>query len=113
VTGLTTILHENIIDKNYKNTSSLIHQSSIDLLYSNYINLLQDADVSSQIKSEIYGIIIQQSKYLEKKIKRTKVSSNYFGFYKYQLQRLENTQLKNLKKSELIQLPKMPPGSPI
>ena len=106
-------LHENIIMKSYQNADAPLHQSTVDLIYSNYINLLQDETVSLPVKSEIYGIILQQIRYLEKKKKRSKSSSAYSGFYAYQLQRLNAVKSTNLGKSELIKLPKMPPGSPI
>ena len=106
-------IHENVIAKNHQNIDVLIHQSAIDLIYSNYINLIQDMTVSLSVKTEIYGIISMQIKFLEKKKKRTKTSSEYSGFYAYQLQRLKSAQPQNLKNNELIQLPKMPPGSPI
>jgi len=106
-------LHKQVVDKTFDNELLLIHQSSVDLLYSNYINLLHDATVSTQVKTEIYAALLREKKYLRNKFKRVKGSSKYFGFYAYQLKRLENVEIKSLKKEELIQLPKMPPGSPI
>ena len=113
ITALTTQLRNGVINQTYKNTDALIHQSAIDLIYSNYINLLQDASVSTQVKSEIYGVLLLEIKFLEKKIKRTKASSHYFAFYAYQFQRLDAVKAKPLNSNELIPLPKMPPGSPI
>jgi len=106
-------LHEDIIAQSHQGIDALIHQSMIDLIYSNYINLVQDIDVSLAVKTEVYGIILKQVKFLEKKNKRKKIASGYADFYTYQLQRLKSVQLQNLKPNELIQLPKMPPGSPI
>ena len=37
--------------------------------------------------------------------------SSYYGFYAYQLKRLEDLSIET--KEKLIKLPKMPPGSPI
>lgn len=103
-------LHDDIIAKSYQNVDTLIHQSAIDLIYSNYINLVQDMNVSLSVKTVIYGAILKQVKFLEKKKKRNK---GYADFYAYQLQRLKSVQPQRLKSNELIQLPKMPPGSPI
>jgi len=113
IAEITSKLHDKIVANKVKEESILIHQSSVDLLYSNYINLLHKGSVSSQIKTEIYATLLREKKYLRNKYKRVKESSRYFGFYAYQLKRLENIEIKNLKKDELIKLPKMPPGSPI
>lgn len=110
---IATHFHKNIINKSYQNADALLHQSAVDLIYSNYINLAQDKNVSLAVKTEIYGVILQQIQYLEKKTKRIKSSSDYSGFYAYQLNRLNAMKPAKLEKSELIQLPKMPPGSPI
>jgi len=110
---VTAKLHKQIVDKTFDDKLLLIHQASVDLLYSNYINLLHDSTVSTQIKTEIYAALLHEKKYLRNKFKRAKESSKYFGFYAYQLKRLENVEIKGLKKDELIQLPEMPPGSPI
>ena len=113
IAEITSKLHDKIVTRKVEDASVLIHQSSVDLLYSNYINLLHNDTVSSQIKTEIYAALLREKKYLRYKFKRVKESSRYFGFYAYQLKRLENVEIENLKKNELIKLPKMPPGSPI
>jgi len=113
IADITNQLEEVIIDNQYKNTATLIHQSTVDLIYSNYINLLHDEQTSNQVKTELYGIILNQITSLKKKVKKAKRSSNYRGFYAYQLKRLEAVTPGNRKKSELIKLPSMPPGSPI
>ena len=113
ITEVASILHNKVVDKVYKNSHRLNHQSAIDLLYSNYINLIQDSRVSIPVKIEVYGILLEQQKYLKKKLNRIKPSSNYFAFYNYQLNRIKNIVPKSLKNDQLIQLPKMPPGSPI
>jgi len=113
IAEITSKLHKQMVDKNFDDEWLLIHQSSVDLLYSNYINLIHDATVSTQVKTEIYAALLREKKYLRNKFKRVKTSSKYFGFYAYQLKRLENVEIKDLKKEGLIKLPKMPPGSPI
>jgi hypothetical protein len=110
---LTTKLHEELVNHRYKNTARLIHQASVDLLYSNYLNLIHDASVSIAIKTEIYAALMQQKNYLRNKIKRLKSTAEYNPFYVYQLSRLENISIKNIKSEQLLKLPKMPPGSPI
>jgi hypothetical protein len=113
ITELTDILNKNTIEKVVTTNALLIHQTTIDLIISNYANLIQNEKVATQVKTELYGVILKQINQLEKKLKPLKSSSNYFAFYHYQLQRLKLIKPKNLKNIDLIQLPKMPPGSPI
>ena len=110
---VTAKLHREFVDQHYKNTFRLIHQSGVDLLVSNYLNLITDIDVTPVVKMEIYQALNQQKLYFSKKLKRSKSGSGYYAFYAYQLSRLENISIKNLKKEQLLKLPKMPPGSPI
>ncbi len=110
---ITAKLHKTLVEQRYKNPSRLIHQTALDLLVSNYLNLLTDADVTAVVKMEIYAALEQQKRYFGKNLKRSKSSSGYLAFYAYQLSRLENMVIKNLKKEQLLKLPKMPPGSPI
>ncbi len=113
ITEITDQLEKQIINHSYKNTEALIHQSTIDLIYSNYINLLHDEQVTAQVKTKIYGSILQQIKFLKKNSRKTRSSSGYSDFYAYQLKRLEAVSPDNRKKTDLIKLPAMPPGSPI
>ncbi len=113
ISGIAEMLQQKIIDNTYKNINALIHRSTIDLIHSNYINLIQDARVSSLVKTKVYGIILNQIKFLKKKIKKVKSSSDYSDFYKYQLKLLEAASPDNKKIADLIKMPVMPPGSPI
>jgi len=110
---LANEIQKTLYNKKYDGMKRMIHQTSIDLFYSHLINLLQDARVAESVKAEIYGLLLEQSSYLKKKLTRIKISSGYYAFFKYQLNRLKNTQVKRLKIEQLIPLPKMPPGSPI
>lgn len=113
IRDVTAKLHSDFVDQRFKNTYRLIHQSGVDLLVSNYLNLIADADVTAVIKMEIYTALNQQKLYFSKKLKKSKSSSSYSAFYAYQLSRLKDISIKNLKKEHLLKLPKMPPGSPI
>ncbi len=106
-------LEKQVIDHGYKNTAALIHQNTVDLIYSNYINLIQDKAVSSQVKTEIYGVILQQINFLQRKSKKVINTAGYADFYAYQLKRLKAAGPENKNKTDLITLPSMPPGSPI
>jgi len=110
---VTEKLHREFVDQQFENSYRLIHQSGVDLLISNYLNLVTDGSVSAMVKMEIYAALNQQKLYFGKKLKRSKSNSGYSAFYAYQLSRLENVSIKNLKKEQLLKLPKMPPGSPI
>lgn len=113
ITELASILHDEVVDKRYKNLESLNHQSSIDLLYSHYINLVQSSQVAISVKTEVYSVLLKQIKFLEKKLGRNKSASSYSNFYRYQLNRIKNITPESLEKDQLIWLPEIPPGSPI
>ena len=88
-----------------------VHQATVDLLISNYLNLLTDAEVSQQVKMKIYAQLLFESAFFESKLKRTKIGDPYHSLYSYQSKRLEALSLET--KDKMIELPKMPPGSPI
>jgi len=113
LSGLTGKLHSKVVDQQYNQFDSMIHQTTVELLYSNYINLIQDAQTDSSVKAAIYSALSSQVEYLKKKLKRVNKSSNYYDFYRFQLDRISKISPATLKKDQLIQLPKMPPGSPI
>lgn len=113
IRDVTANLHREFVDQRFENSYRLIHQSGVDVLVSNYLNLITDGNVTAVVKMEIYEALNQQKLYFSKKLKRSKSSSGYYAFYAYQLSRLQNISIKNLKKEQLLKLPKMPPGSPI
>lgn len=110
---LTEQLHKSLVNIKPK-TSDWAYQSLvIDLLNSNYLNLLHSKSVSTPVKTAIYSALLKQQRQLTKMSKKYKAGSPYHGFYQLQLSRIKNLSIKQLNKDKLIQLPKMPPGSPI
>ena len=69
--------------------------------------------MSTPVKTAIFGELLKQQQFLNRMLKKYKVGNQYHAFYQLQLARLKALSSKALKDSELIQLPKMPPGSPI
>lgn len=106
-------LHNAIVSAKIKQSDWMLRSVSIDLLYSNYLNLLHSQKVPVHVKMSIYGLLLQEKQYLQKKTKKLKTNSEFYAFYQYQLSRLQNLKVDNLTQDKLIQLPKMPPGSPI
>jgi len=113
VSQLTSKLHTALVDQEHDQFLSMVHQTTIELLYSNYINLIQDAQTDSAIKAAIYKALNEQVEYLKRKSKRANKNSSYYAFYRFQLDRISKISPANVKKDQLIKLPKMPPGSPI
>ena len=81
------------------------------VLLKNYLNLLQGKNISKQVKMQILGVLMKEKDYLLRKLTAVRKTSSYYGFYAYQSKRLEKLSIKTTDK--LIELPKMPPGSPI
>ena len=104
-------LHTQIVIPQATGLAALIHQSVVDLLISNYLNLLHNKDVSGQVKGQVLSLIHAERDYFGSALKKAKQSSSYYGFFAYQQQRLNNISLEQT--DTLIELPKMPPGSPI
>ena len=113
IDAIATELHQTVIEQNYEGLEASIHQTVVDLVYSNYLNLLHDKKVSQQVKMQILGVLLKEKDYLLRKLTSVQKRSSYYGFYAYQSKRLEELSIESKKKEELIQLPKMPPGSPI
>ncbi|MCW8875857.1 MAG: zinc-dependent metalloprotease [Kangiellaceae bacterium] len=111
IDSIGTSIHQDIIEKNYDGFNATIHQSVVALVYSNYLNLLHGKNVSQQVKMQVLGILMTERDYLQRKLTAVRKTSSYYGFYAYQFKRLENLTIE--AKDKLIQLPKMPPGSPI
>ena len=111
IDSIAAEIHQTVIEQNYDGLQASIHQSVVNLIYSNYLNLLHDKKVSQQVKMQILGVLLNERDYLQRKLTAVRKTSTYYGFYAYQSKRLENMTIEN--KKELIELPKMPPGSPI
>ncbi|MGX5200937.1 zinc-dependent metalloprotease [Aliikangiella sp. IMCC44632] len=111
IDGITTEIHQTVIEKNYEGIQATIHQAVVDLIYANYLNLLNDSATSQAVKMQIMGIVIKEKEYLTRKLTTVRKTSSYYGFYAFQAKRLEDYYLN--RRSDLIELPKMPPGSPI
>ena len=107
INAIANILHDEIIDRNFEGISANLHQTVVDLIYSNYINLLRSDEVDPLLKGKIMSILNDEQRYLSKK----RGQESYEGFYQYQSQRLETFTTE--RSDVLINLPKMPPGSPI
>jgi hypothetical protein len=75
------------------------------------LNLVHDKNVSQQVKMQTLGVLLKEKDYLLRKLTSVQKRSSYYGFYAYQLKRLENVSVEN--KEALIALPQMPPGEPI
>ncbi len=95
----------------YAGMEARLHQSVVDLWYSNYLNLLNNASTTPIVKAEVMSLVAHEKKQLSKRLSRASKSDGYRGFYRYQLERLEEATLNSPK--ALISLPTMPPGSPI
>ena len=108
---ITDELHQSIIVKESNGIEASIHQSVVDLIYSNYLNLLHDTQVSRQVKMQILGVLLLEKDYLVRKLGKVNKKSSYFGFYAYQSKRLDDIAIAQT--DQLIELPRMPPGSPI
>lgn len=113
VSNLGDLLHEALWAKNHKGTQRLVSEQAIDLTYSNLLNLTHSDSVGMAVKSRILAVLESEKEYLTKRLKRNKQPSVRLAFLRYQLKRLDNLSTKNVKKTLLIKLPKMPPGSPI
>ena len=108
---ITEALHDSVIDQQYKGIKASIHQATVDLIYSNYLNLLNNAKTPQVVKAHILAALASEQDFLDSKLGKTKTGSAYQAFYNYQSQRL--SELSSQPTDTLIELPKMPPGSPI
>jgi hypothetical protein len=113
IAEITELFHQALINIKPKAADWGYRSQVIDLIYSNYLNLLHAEGVPLQVKSPILGELLKQRDYLQRMTKKYSSKSQYHGFYRLQLARLQNLSAKQLKRSELIKLPKLPPGSPI
>ena len=111
IDSIATEIRQRVIEQNYDGFQASIHQSVVNLVYSNYLNLLHDKKASQQVKMQILGVLLKERDYLQRKLTAVRKTSTYYGFYAYQSKRLEDISIEN--KDKLIELPKMPPGSPI
>mgnify|MGYP000047103253 CR=1 FL=1 len=111
IDDIATRIHQDILEQSYEGQQAVIHQQVMDLIFSNYLNLLHSEKVSTDVKMQVLGILLKGKDYLLRKLTAVQKRSSYYGFYAYQLKRLEDLSIET--KEKLIKLPKMPPGSPI
>ncbi|WP_444995179.1 zinc-dependent metalloprotease [Aliikangiella sp. IMCC44359] len=111
IDSIATDIHQKVIEQNYDGIQASIHQSVVDLVYSNYLNLVHDKSVPAQVRMQVFGVLLKEKDYLFRKLTTVRKTSSYYGFYAYQSKRLEELSVED--KEKLIDLPKMPPGSPI
>lgn len=109
ISDVTQALYSSVVDQRYEGMQARLHQSVVDLIYSNYSNLLSSKTVPKLVKAEIFHALERDKKALLKR--SSKSSDGYAGFYRYQIKRLEGI-VPNAS-GDQIELPTMPPGSPI
>jgi len=108
---LTHQINAEIVNAEYQGLNAHIHQAVMDLVYSNYLNLLHDIKTPAQVKAPILAALENEKRLLASKLKRAGKNSSYLPVYRYQLERLSSLIMDS--KYKAIELPKMPPGSPI
>lgn len=106
---VTQALYSAVVDQRYSGMQARLHQSVVDLIYSNYINLLTSKTTPKLVKAEIFYALENDKKALLKK--SSKSGDGYASFYSYQIKRLESIEPNT--SGDQIELPTMPPGSPI
>lgn len=107
--ALTEAVHKQVIRGEKTGINAAIHQAVIDLIYSNYLNLLNDSSVMPEVRAAIFESLHSERAFLEKKL--ASVSTLYRASYRYQLSRLEGLSVS--PSDSVIELPSLPPGSPI
>lgn len=88
-----------------------IQKATADLLISNYLNLVRNQDIPQSVRMQVYAQLVRERSFFAEQLERVQTSHPYFDLYSYQLNRLQDLDLNDT--GEMIQLPKMPPGSPI
>ena len=112
ITDIGLRIHEAIFSRKAKSgMAALIHKSVMDLTISNYMNLIHAKDVSQSVKTDVLSALLYEKRYLEGRLAKASSSDSYLAFYGYQLSRLQSFDVG--LKDKLIELPTMPPGSPI
>ncbi|MBL4670708.1 MAG: hypothetical protein JKX81_00500, partial [Arenicella sp.] len=109
IRDVTQALYNSVVDQRYVGMQARLHQSVVDLIYSNYINLLNSKAAPKLVKAEIFYALENDKRALLKR--SSKSSDGYSSFYRYQIKRLESIELN--ASGDQIELPTMPPGSPI
>ncbi|MFT5135629.1 MAG: hypothetical protein ACI9XU_000130 [Arenicella sp.] len=112
ITDIGLHIHDAIFSRKVKpGVAALVHKSVMDLTISNYMNLIHAKDVSQSVKTDVLSALLYEKRYLEGRLAKANASDSYLAFYGYQLSRLQGFDVG--LKDKLIELPKMPPGSPI
>ncbi|WP_170132046.1 zinc-dependent metalloprotease [Arenicella xantha] len=109
IAQLTNALHAQVIATEKSGINAAIHQAVIDLIYSNYLNILQTSTVAPEVRVAMFEALNTERNYLERRL--PKASTEYRASIRYQLKRLESLSVSPSDK--LIELPSLPPGSPI
>jgi hypothetical protein len=112
ITDIGLRIHQEIFSHKVKSgVAALIHKSVMDLTISNYMNLIHAKNVSQSVKAEVLSALLYEKRYLEGRLAKASAADSYLAFYGYQLSRLHSFEVR--LKDKLIDLPTMPPGSPI
>lgn len=112
ITGIGLRIHQAIFSRKVKSgVAALIHKSVMGLTISNYMNLIHAKGVSQSVKADVLSALLYEKRYLEGRLEKASASDSYLAFYGYQLSRLQRFEVG--LKDKLIELPTMPPGSPI
>lgn len=105
-------LHNAVVAIELTDLDAQIHQAVVDIYYSNLLNLMHNEKAAPTVKMQIQAELHQAQDYMSRAASRARASSPYYGFYHFQSKRLEQFEQGTLN-SEKINLPMMPPGSPI
>jgi hypothetical protein len=112
ITDIGLRIHQEIFSHKVKSgVAALIHKSVMDLTISNYMNLIHAKNVSQSVKADVLSALLYEKRYLEGRLAKASAADSYLAFYGYQLSRLHSFEVR--LKDKLIDLPTMPPGSPI
>jgi hypothetical protein len=105
-------IHQAIFSRKVESgVAALIHKSVMDLTISNYMNLIRASGVSQSVKADVLSALLYEKRYLEGRLAKASATDSYLAFYGYQLSRLQSFEVR--LNDKLIELPTMPPGSPI
>lgn len=102
-------IHDQVVDGDGdQDANGLLHQLVVDLVYRNYLNLLASKDTTQATRAAAYDALKFAQAFHQK---RSSAKGQAGAFHLLQAKRLENVSLE--QSGEMLDLPKMPPGSPI
>lgn len=112
IRSMGALLHDSLVASRQQNPwHNTIQQQVTDLLISNYLNIVSDAKIPSLVRADVFDVLQRELRYFESRSKRNSASDG--GFYAYQVERIQARIDKGLNEPLKIELPTMPPGSPI